>query len=146
MNFPTSRCASVLTIGHEAGTNRRARFFSPLLLLPCFLIAVSLVSLAQTSDTGLDQFGTFQRNHIVTMNLFNLNNHIEIPVFAKTARDLTFSSKLVWDLGDSLTVVTLPYPPGGNLVQLNLPLLETGGARETDHVVNPTYTCSAAYP
>lgn len=57
MNFPASRCASVLTIGHEAGTSRRARVFSPLLLLPCFLVAVSLVSLTQTSDTGLDQFG-----------------------------------------------------------------------------------------
>ncbi len=86
MNFPASRCASVLKIGYEAGTNHRARVFSPL-LLPCFLFAVSLVSLAQTSDTGLDQFGTFQRNHIVTMNLFNLNNHIEIPLFTKTARD-----------------------------------------------------------
>src|SRR5215472_17082539 len=82
-----------------------------------FLLFVSLLvvgpsAFTQLSDTGLDQFGTFQRNHIQTMNLYNLNNHMEIPLFSKNERGIPFNAKLVWDLSDSLSVVqSLNNPP-----------------------------------
>jgi len=96
---------------------------------PAVLISVGVLTLflaaqpasGQQSATGLDQFGTFHRNHIQTMNLFNLNNHIEIPLFTKKERGVNFYAKLVWDQSDSLQFVQVPYPPGGQYFQVNGP-------------------------
>lgn len=73
----------------------------------------------QISPTGLDQFGTYHRNHIQTINLYNLNNHIEIPLFTKNERGVNFYAKLVWDQSDALAFVQVPYPPGGDYFQPN---------------------------
>jgi hypothetical protein len=67
----------------------------------CVLFAVPSAR-GQISETGIDQFGTYSRNHIQTINLYNLNNHIEIPLFAKNERGVNFDARLIWDLGDSL--------------------------------------------
>jgi hypothetical protein len=100
---------------------------------PAVLISVGVLTLflaaqpasGQQSATGLDQFGTFHRNNIQTMNLFNLNNHIEFPLFAKKERGVNFNAKLVWDQSDSLQFVQVPYPPGGQYFQINGPGLIT---------------------
>ena len=49
----------------------------------CLLAITAQPAFGQLSDSGLDQFGTFQRNNIQTMNMYNLNNHLEIPAFEK---------------------------------------------------------------
>ena len=76
----------------------------------------------QLSATGLDQFGTFQRTPIQTMNLSSLNNHIEIDLFSKRERGNTFDAKLVWDFGDSLSLVYgWGVPPSCCFYQTNGP-------------------------
>jgi RHS repeat-associated protein len=89
--------------------------FASLLCLPLFAQS----AFGQLSDTGLDQFGTFQRNHAQTMNLFNLDNYLEFPLFAKKERGVNFNAKLVWDQSDSLQFFQSPYPPGGQYFQVS---------------------------
>jgi RHS repeat-associated protein len=109
-------------------------------VLVCFVVGRSVFSYGQTSDTGLDQFGTFQRNHIQTINLYNLNNHIEVPIFSKTARNLTFSAKWVWDLSDSFSPVPIPAQ---NLWQPNYVLQLSDGVISYRSEIVSTLTCAA---
>jgi len=121
----------------------------PARFLLSFVLFLSLAgsAFAQISDTGLDQFGTYQRNQIQNMNLFNLNNHIEIPLFAKKERGVTFNAKLVWDQSDSLN--TVRNPPGsqpGQHLELNYPRLATvTDIYYRSHLVG-SQTCSSAFP
>jgi hypothetical protein len=115
-----------------------------LLAFTFLTFSASLPTLAQVSDTGIDQFGTYQRNHIQAINLFNLNNHIEIPMTSKTARDLTYTAKYVWDLGDSFSRVLIP----NNIVWQqndNVSLNETGTAGYNSHIVSASQTCTQQY-
>jgi hypothetical protein len=109
----------------------------------CFLLGTTRLSQGQTSDTGLDEFGTFQRNHIQTINLNNLNNHIEIPILSKTARTLTFNEKFVWDLSDSFTnihnVGQLEWSPNV------YPTIENGAVTYASQIVAQGQTCTQQY-
>src|SRR5438876_12228606 len=80
------------------------------------------------------------------MNLFNLNNHIEIPIFPKPTRDLTFTARFVWDLSDSLTATQVPS--GGDYWHINTSYipLQTSTAGYNSHVSAGSQTCSPAYP
>jgi len=113
------------------------------LYLVFLVLAVTQSAFGQVSDTGLGQFGTFQRNHIQTMNLFNLNNHIEIPLFAKKERGINFYAKLIWEQSDALALYQAPYPPGGSYFQVNFgPGFETvTNVNYQSHVVG-SQTCS----
>jgi len=116
------------------------------LYLVFLVLAVTQSAFGQVSDTGLGQFGTFQRNHIQTMNLFNLNNHIEIPLFAKKERGANFNAKLVWDQSDSLQFVQVPYPPGGSYFQVSAGpgLITVSDVYYNSHVTGGQ-TCNTAY-
>ncbi len=61
---------------------------------------------------------------------------------------LAFNAKFVWDLSDSLTMIQVPYPPGGQYWRLNTSLIpvEIGGAGASSHVAAGSQTCSPAYP
>ena len=100
----------------------------------------------QLSATGLDQFGTFQRTPIQTINLASLNNHIEIELFGKKERGNNFDAKLVWDFGDALSLVYgYGVPPSCCFYQVNGPTLKDITNVYVRSQITATGTCIAPY-
>jgi len=81
------------------------------------------------------------------MNLFNLNNHIEIPLFAKKERGVNFYAKLVWDLSDSLRIVQNPpgSPPGQHF-ELGYSRLATPTEVYYNSHLLGSQSCTSAFP
>src|SRR5258708_9222523 len=68
------------------------------LYLFCLTLLAPLAALSQSGpDTGFPAFGTFNRDAIDTINVGNLNIHLEMPMFSKKGRGLDFSSKISFD-------------------------------------------------
>lgn len=67
--------------------------------------------------TGLPQFGTFDSDQLVTINLSNLNIHLAIPLVSSSARGLKIAPPLVMDSSIRKTpngtgyLFRLPYSP-----------------------------------
>lgn len=63
-------------------------------LTVCMLVVLS--SYGQDT-TGIPRFGSFSTSKIDTINLANLNLHVDIPVFQKTSRGYETSWDLIYD-------------------------------------------------
>jgi len=61
------------------------------------LLVAGLLLAQSGPDSGFPAFGTFNRDAIDTINVGNLNVHLEIPLFAKKGRAMDFSSKISFD-------------------------------------------------
>jgi RHS repeat-associated protein len=60
-------------------------------------LSVSSFAMAQNLGTGLYPFGSFDSRGPDTINLGNLNSHIDIPIFHKAGRGIPFAYDLTYD-------------------------------------------------
>ncbi|NYF78153.1 hypothetical protein [Granulicella arctica] len=71
-----------------------------LVRLVCALVlslSLSSIVAAQNLGTGLYAFGSFDSRGFDSINLGNLNTHLDIPVFHKAGRGIPFGYDLVYD-------------------------------------------------
>jgi hypothetical protein len=66
-------------------------------LLCVVTLSFSSLAMAQSLGTGLYSFGSFDSKGLDTINLGNLNAHIDIPIFHKTGRGIPFVYDLTYD-------------------------------------------------
>lgn len=98
------------------------------LLFCMFALFTPAHLLAQSGpDTGFPDFGTFNRDAVDTINVGNLNVHIELPLFSKKGRRMDFSSKITFD--------NTPYRP--------TPPSRQGCTARDDWRLQPTWVAGA---
>jgi hypothetical protein len=134
----------------KGGTVRfdRLLVLTSLIVFACLWAFTAQPAVGQLSASGLDQFGTFQRNHIQSMNVYNLNNHLEIPVFEKKERGVSFSAMIVGDFLDSLVITpncNPGCPPGSHFQQGALVPSNITNVSAAYHTLG-LQSCTSAYP
>src|SRR5579862_6378818 len=91
-----------------------ARFVA--LMFLCLLVVLTLTSVdfAQV-PTGIPDFGTYDANGIVTINLAYLSAHVHVPIRTSNARNLSIPVYLMTDGSFTMqgTSPNITYAPNG---------------------------------
>lgn len=77
----------------------RMRYFCPCLVLFALCVCAPRASHGQ-SETGLPTLASYSIQQIDSINLSNLNAHIQMPLFTKKARGYTVSLEIDGDTND----------------------------------------------
>ncbi len=110
-----------------------------------FLFSFSALSSAQVPGTGLYAFGSFDSKGADTVNIGNLNVHLDIPVLHKAGRGIPFAYDLVYDglMWQPVTVAGVQsWVPAENFGWLAQTVVMTGYISYATH----TITCDLPLP